>query len=946
MNFRRIWFNINGADRMFVCNPEVDTLADVLRRAGLTGTKIGCGSGICGACSVIVDGKVVRSCTRKVKGMEDYTKIITIEGIGSPMRLHPLQQAFITYGGVQCGICSPGFIVSAYALLGENPKPTREEVRAWFQRHRNACRCTGYKPIVDAVMAAAEVMRGEKTMEDIAFHVDEKKGYYNARTPKPTALAKVCGTLDYGEDMSLKMPDGTLHLAVVQPRVAHHAKILSLDVSEAERMPGVVKVITYRDCKGNNRINQFNMHKRAKVTSPSKYLLAEDTIHRYGDIIAVVAADTRAHAREAAKRVKMEYEKLPEYLEFLDAVTPDAMQLWQTAPNVFLHQPVVKGEPADEVIEDSAFAVRASVRSPREPHLSIEGDIIQCYVDEDGVYTFHCKSQAIYANKGVMGKGIGLEPEQIRIVHNAVGGSFGWSTDAVSLSIVGICAMALDAPVSLVMSYEEHQHFSGKRTPAHINGRLACDEDGIITALEYDVGLDAGAFTEGGAQVGKMVAFGNPYHIPNVRGLFRVGVTNHNMGVAYRGFGFPEVTTSMETLMDMLADKAGIDPFEFRYKNILREGDMTVYQRPLHFYPYEKMMDAARPYYRERKKWAEENSTDKVKYGVGVAGMYFNPMGGPNDFAEAAMELTPDGKVRVYNTWQDVGQGSDSGSLSVVLEALKPLKATPDMIQLHQNDSRDCPNTGISASSRSHYMGGNAMIVAANKLLDAMRKDDGTYRTYSEMAAEGIETKYLGRYELSGQVSDAGRDPDTGAGDSNVTGIYGFCVSTSSVDMETGKAKCLSIKMWADAGVIGNYLNAEGQGYGGLSHNVGFALSEDYHDVEKHNNILGAGIPYIEDVPDDMEIIFFEDNKRPGGPYGSSGLSELFQSGEHMSIINGIYAATGVRIFELPAYPEKIKAGLDKLAKGEKVESPAQYYLGSDLYDELDEIARNPMAGK
>jgi aldehyde oxidoreductase len=756
-------------------------------------------------------------------------------------------------------------------------------------------------------------------------------------------LSKVCGVLDYGEDMSLKMPEGTLHLAVVQPRVAHHAKILRLDFSEAEKAPGVVRIITYKDCQGNNRINQFNMHKRATVTSPSRPLLAEDKIFRYGDVVAVVAADTRAHAREAAKRVKMEYEKLPEYLEFLDAVTPDAVQLHPTAPNIFMRQPVVKGEPADEVIESSAYSVRASVRSPREPHLSIEGDIIQAYRDEDGLLTFQCKSQAIYANINVMAKGIGLEQNQIRILHNAVGGSFGWSTDAASLSIVGICAMALDAPVSLVMSYEEHQHFSGKRTPSHINGRLACDEQGIITALEYDVGLDVGAYTESGGQIGKMVAFGNPYKIPSVRGLLRAGVTNHNIGVAYRGYGFPEVTTSMETLMDMLAEEAGIDPFEFRYKNILREGDLTVYQRPLHFYPYEKMMDEARPYYNARKKWAEENSNTDIKYGVGMAGMYFNPMGGPMDFAEAALELMPDNRIWVYNTWQDVGQGGDSGSLSVVLEALKPLNATPDRIQLDINDSKDCPNTGISASSRSHYMGGNAMIKAANLLMDAMRKADGSYRTYEEMAAEGIPTRYLGRHDLAGMSKDAGRDPDTGEGDSNPTGIYGFCVSTVSVDMKTGKAKCLSIKMWADAGVIGNYLNAEGQGYGGLSHNVGYALSEDYHDVEKHNNILGAGIPYIEDVPDDMEIIWLENNKRPDGPYGSSGLSELFQCGEHMSVINGIYAASGVRIFELPAYPEKIKAGLEKLAHGGKAEPPAPYFLGSDLYDELDEIARNPM---
>ncbi|MCL2121449.1 MAG: molybdopterin-dependent oxidoreductase, partial [Clostridiales bacterium] len=556
-------------------------------------------------------------------------------------------------------------------------------------------------------------------------------------------------------------------------------------------------------------------------------------------------------------------------------------------------------------------------------------------------------SQSIYANRNVMGKGIGLEAEQIRLVHNAVGGSFGWSTDATSLSMVGICALALDRPVSLVMSYEEHQHFSGKRTPAQMNGRLACDEEGRITALEYDLGLDHGAYTEGGdAQLGKMVAFGNPYKVPNVRGLLRVGITNHNIGVAYRGFGFPEVTTGMESLMEMLAEKAGVDPFEFRFKNILREGELAVYQRPLHFYPYEQMMNESRPYYYAQKKWAEENSSEKLRYGVGVANIYFNPMGGPMDFAESSLELTPDGKFMVCNTWQDVGQGGDGGSLVLTLEALKPLGVTPDRIQLNINDSKYCPNTGISASSRSHYMGGKAMIDAANKLMDAMRKADGSYRSYEEMIAEGIPTKYLGRGDVVGMSKDSGRDPDTGAGDSNPTGIYGHCIGTVSVDMETGKTKCLAIKMWADCGVVGNYLQAEGQAYGGLSHNIGYALSEDYHDVEKHNNILGAGIPYIEDVPDNMEIIWYESNKRPGGPFGSSGLSELFQAGEHMTIINGIHAATGVRIYELPAYPEKVKAGLEKVSRGEKTEPPAPYYLGSDFYDEMEDIAENPVGVK
>ena len=167
MSIQRIVLNINGVDREILCEPEKDSLADVVRRLGLTGTKVGCGTGHCGACSLLLDGEVTRSCVKKMKQVKAYAKVETIEGIGSAERLHPLQRAFMTYASVQCGFCSPGFIMSAKGLLMRNPDPTREEVREWFTRHGNVCRCTGYKPIVDAVMEAAAVMRGEKAMEDI-----------------------------------------------------------------------------------------------------------------------------------------------------------------------------------------------------------------------------------------------------------------------------------------------------------------------------------------------------------------------------------------------------------------------------------------------------------------------------------------------------------------------------------------------------------------------------------------------------------------------------------------------------------------------------------------------------------------------------------------------------------------------------------------------------------
>ncbi|MBO6163876.1 MAG: 2Fe-2S iron-sulfur cluster binding domain-containing protein [Lachnospiraceae bacterium] len=247
MRLRKMFLNINGVDRVFMCDPDNDRLSDVLRRLGLTGVKVGCGTGVCGSCSVILDGKVIRSCTRKIKAVKDYAKVTTIEGIGTPQHLHPLQVAWMHCGAVQCGFCVPGFIVSAYQLLQENPDPTREEVRDWFQKTRNVCRCTGYKQITDAVMAAAKVMRGECAIEDIMYKAPEDGEYYGTSIVRPDALGKVTGLTNYGDDQALKMPEGTLFAAVVQPRVAHHAKILAIHTEEAEKMPGVVKVITAKD---------------------------------------------------------------------------------------------------------------------------------------------------------------------------------------------------------------------------------------------------------------------------------------------------------------------------------------------------------------------------------------------------------------------------------------------------------------------------------------------------------------------------------------------------------------------------------------------------------------------------------------------------------------------------------------------------------------------------
>ena len=261
---------LNGVQKVIVTDPEL-TLAKFLReQLGLTGTNVGCDMGQCGACSVLINGKVIRSCVYKMSRIKDGDEIITIEGIGTPDNLHPLQLAWIKHGGAQCGFCTPGFIVSAKGLLGVNPNPTREEVRDWFQKHRNACRCTGYRPLVDAVMDAAKVLRGEMKAEDLLFQLPEDGRVWSSYIPRPSAVAKVTGTCDYGADLGLKLPEGTLHLKLVQAKISMqdpvHRHLRSGE--DARRLQGC----NPQDVKGKNRITgliTFPTNKGTAGTGPS-----------------------------------------------------------------------------------------------------------------------------------------------------------------------------------------------------------------------------------------------------------------------------------------------------------------------------------------------------------------------------------------------------------------------------------------------------------------------------------------------------------------------------------------------------------------------------------------------------------------------------------------------------------------------------------------------------
>ena len=898
---------VNGIERSVVTEGS-DLLADVIRKSlRLTGTKVGCGKGQCGACNVIMDGKLIRSCITKMERVPDGAAITTIEGIGTPQDLHALQMAWMIHGGAQCGFCTPGFIVSAKALIDSNPDPSRDDIRDWFQKYKNACRCTGYQMLVDAVQDAVRVLKGEISMQDLAFKLPENGKVLGTNMPRPSAAAKVTGTWDFGADAGLQLPENTLQLALVQAEVSH-ANILAIDTSEAERMPGVVKVVTHKDIKGKNRITGL-------ITFPSNLgdgwdrpILCDTKVFQYGDAIAIVCADTERHAREAAKKVKVELEVLPAYMSAPEAMEPDAIEIHPGTPNIYYIQKIAKGEDTKPIFDKAEVVVEGDFYTSRQPHLPIEPDVGFAFLDDAGKLNIHSKSIGLHLHLYMIAPGLGVEPENLVLVQNNAGGTFGYKFSPTMEALVGAAAMATGRPVFLCYDYAQQQIYTGKRSPFWTTVRYAADKEGQLLAMETDWSVDHGPYSEFGDLLTLRGAqyIGAGYDIKNIRGEGRTVCTNHAWGAAFRGYGAPESEFPSEVLMDELAEKLGMDPLELRYKNVYRKGSTTPTGQDPEVYSLPEMIDKLRPKYEAAKKRAAERSTDAVKRGVGVAvGVYGAGLDGP-DTSEVDVELNPDGTVTIFNTWEDHGQGADMGTLAVAHEALRPLALSTDQIRLVMNDTSKCPNSGPAGGSRSQVVTGQAIRVGCEELLKAMKKANGSYRTYEEMQAEGLPTKVHGKWTAPAKDCDA-----NGQGSPFCCYMYGVFLAEVAVDKATGKTTVEGMTCVADVGTVVNRLVVDGQIYGGLAQGIGLALTEDFEDIKKHSTLAGAGFPYIKQIPDNMEIIYVE-TPRPDGPFGASGVGEMPLTAPHAAVINGIYNACGARIRSIPALPEKVLAAMPK----------------------------------
>jgi len=904
-------FIVNGVSQTVEIEQET-SLGDVLRQELLlTGTKISCKEGHCGACSVIVDGKLTLACVTRAKRVPDGAKITTIEGIGTPEKMHPLQVAFAAHGAAQCGFCTPGMIVSSKVLLDQNPDPSREEVRDWLSKHHNVCRCTGYKPIVDAIMDAGKVLRGEMNQADLEFKMPADGHIWGSKYPRPTAKAKVTGTLDFGQDLALKMPTNTLRLALVQAKVPH-ANILSIDTSAAEKMPGVFKVVTHKDVKGKNRITGLITFPTNKGDGWDRPILCDTKIFQIGDAIAIVCADTEEHARAAADKVKVEIEELPFYMNAMDAMAEDAIEIHPGTPNIYFEQPVAKGEETKSIMDSAPYVVENDYYTQRQPHLSIETDTGFAYFDKEGRLTIHSKSIGLYLHLLMIAPGIGLPAEKIRMVQNPAGGTFGYKFSPTMEALLGVACIATGHPVSLTYDYEQFMQYTGKRSPFFTNIKMAADEKGKIVAMETDWTCDHGPYSEFGDLLtlrGAQYA-GAGYNIPNIRGIGRTVCTNHVWGAAFRGYGAPEIEFPSECLVDNLAAKIGMDPLEFRYNNVYRPGDTTPTGQEPEVFSLPEMIDKLRPKYQAALEKAKRESTPENKKGVGVAiGIYGCGLDGV-DAAEVEVELTKTG-VTVFANWHDHGQGADMGVLGTAHEALQPLGLKPEQIKLVMNDTAVNLNGGPAGGSRSQVFVGNAIKNGCENLIKAMHKSGNKYRSYDDMVAEELPLKYKGSWASS---MNTNCDANTAQGKPFPVYMYGVFMAEVAVEVKSGKTKVEGLTLVADIGKINNKLVVDGQIYGGLAQGVGLALSEDFEDYEIHSTMLGAGIPYAKDIPDKIDIIYVE-TPRENGPFGAAGVGELPLTAPHAAIANAVKHAVGVEVGHLPIRPPKLLAALKEKEK-------------------------------
>ena len=825
----------------------------------LTSVKDGCSQGACGTCTVLVDGKTTRACIpmlSKVEGKE----IVTVEGM-TEREKEVYSYAFATAGAVQCGFCIPGMVMCAKGLIDKNPDPTRLEVVAAIRN--NICRCTGYKKIIEGILLSAKIFR-----EDLPVHDESGAVNVGQAIQRIDANEKVLGTGEYPDDIYL---DGMVYGSAVRSEYPR-AKVLAIHPEEALAMDGVIGVYTADDIPGNVKVGHLKhdwdtMIPVGKVT------------HYLGDAICLVAAETQEILEQAKLKVKVDYEVLDPVLDPFEAMKPDA-PLVHADGNVLAHEHLVRGD-ADKVIAESKYKVTTHYETPWTEHAFLEPECAVAMPFDDGVFIYS-SDQGTYDTQHECCIMLGLPPEKVIVENKLVGGGFGGKEDVSVQHHAALLAYLTKRIVKVKLSRQESIVVHPKRHPMWMDITTACDENGYLTAMKAVVVSDTGAYASLGGPVLQRACThaAGPYNFQVIDIDGKAVYTNNPPAGAFRGFGVTQTCFGSERNLDLLAEKVGISPWEIRYRNAIRPGQVL---------PNGQIADPSTGV-AETLEAVKEVYENEPYAGIACAMKNAGVGVGLPDWGRCRL-LVKGGKVEIHAGASCIGQGLGTVLTQVVSETTG---FSIDKIVYCRPNTANSPDSGTTSGSRQTLITGEAAKRACEKLMEDLKGS-------SLEALEGRD--YVGEYLA--KTDKMGSDVPNPV--SHVA--YGYATQVCVLN-EDGTIK--KVVAAHDVGKAVNPISVEGQIEGGVVMSLGYALTEQYeikdgYPVSRYGTL---GLFKADKTPDVEPIIV----EKPGVDvgYGAIGIGEITSIPTAPAVAGAYYKWNGEFQTKLPLvntpYERKKKA--------------------------------------
>ena len=900
---RTIRFKLNGQACSIDSNPVTRT-SDVLREElGLTGTKVGCDAGDCGACTILIDGEQRFACLTAA-GQLEGCDVHTVEGLAKDGKLSPLQQAFHRYGAAQCGICTPGMLMAAQSLLNVKPNPSREEVEDALGGV--LCRCTGYSKIVAAVLEAS----GTETQE---LPADADSGF-GSRTRKVDGEPKLLGTEIYGADTA---PDDSLWMRVVRSPHPRATFVLPSPEKIIEEHPGLMRILTWQDVPGNNG---FGIYPHIK----DQPVLAKDQVRYRGEAVAALIGDRKSIEAVTDDDLGIEWGPQDAIESYESALEGKISPVQEIHEDNLLARGFLKKGDAESVYEQSLIKAQGSWETSYVEHAYIEPEAGYAVKRGQRLELF-VSTQTPYMDRDEVAQVLGIAPDQVRIIPSAVGGGFGGKLDCSVQPLLAVAAWILEKPIRCTFTRPESLASSTKRHPAKMKASASCDKDGTLTSLSFEGDFNTGAYASWGPTVADRVPIhcSGPYFVPNILAKTRALLTNGPPSGAFRGFGVPQSAIAHEALMDSLAEQTGIDPLEFRLKNALRKGQKTGSGQLLeNSVGQAECLEALQSRWQEWRKASEEfnNHSEIIKRGVGIGCCWYGcgntSMSNPSTMR---VGINSEGTITLYNGAMDIGQGANTIMIQICAEALG-LPASS--FQFIMGDTDLTADAGKTSASRQAFVSGRASQLAGEHLRtqiihlaeaeeDANLRLDGRTLWVQDKNGEHsiLLSDLLPRTNGDVLVGEGTFDPPTTKLDENGQGspyaTYGFGahIAEVEVDLKLGTTRVLRLAAAHDVGKTVNPTQVEGQIQGGVAQGLGMALMEEYVQGVTEN-LHDYLIPTVGDMPD-IEILLIEDPE-PLGPFGAKGIGEHALIPTAPAILGGIRQATGVSIHRIPATPDRV----------------------------------------